>query len=149
MTVVCATDRFIAADRRVLADYEKSTLTKVAKNEHIIAAVAGDAVDCLAMRRALRAGAKTPKDVAEAIDARVSHALVLTRKGQLFVVEEGEVWPQKGFYAIGSGSQMVLGHLAGACGRRKPTEKDARRAMRYVFRMRADCGDGIDVRSFG
>lgn len=148
MTVIAATSEFLAADRRVTADGEKSEIIKVSKNPHLIAACAGYASDCLRVRRALAAGAKTPQDLVTVV-GKGSEALVLTRRGKIFVVSYGEVWDRPpGTAAVGSGADLALGFLAGRCGRRKPKPKDVRDAFRYVFARRVDCGGRIDVRSF-
>ncbi len=146
MTVIVATARFIAADRRVTDGDSISSMVKVAKNLWLIAAASGDAASTLAVKRAVRRGATTPEDLLAHVN-KDSYALVLTHAGVLARLQGGVVWPHSGLDAIGSGGEMALGYLGGAGG--DVTQELVRAALRFVFRRRADCGGGVDVRTFG
>jgi hypothetical protein len=147
VTVIAATSRFMAADRRTTSEGAKGDMVKVYKNDHMIAAAAGWGRDCLSLKRALLSGADQPEDLISAI-SKGSEALVLTRAGKIHHIIDGEVWPSEKLATIGSGGDLAIGFLAGACGRKAPTEKDVRRAFKYVFTRRVDCGGRVDVLSF-
>ncbi len=145
MTCIISTARFVCADRRVDADGEASSMVKVARNAHLIAAAAGLATATQAVKAAVREGADSPEALIECIDPS-SYAVVVTRAGKIFTISEGAVWPMRGpVVALGTGADLALGYLHGAG---SYTERIARMAQRFVARRRTDCGGGCDVRSF-
>lgn len=146
MTCILGTTRFICADRRITEDGGAVTsMVKVARNPWLIAAAAGDAVCTLAIKRAVRDGARSPDELLELV-GKGSYALVLTWVGLLSLISEGDVWPVSGpVTAIGSGSDLALGYMHGVG---VFTPRVAREAQRFVAKRRADCGGGCDVRSF-
>lgn len=147
MTCVIATPTFMCADRRITDDGEASSMVKIAKNAHLIAAAAGSAACTLAVKRAIRRGIKSPSQLVDLIDAE-SHALVLTPWNTLYRIESGTLWPCPGghaVHAIGSGADLALGFLK-ASG--DTTIQGARKAQRFVATKRVDCGGGCDVRFF-
>jgi len=147
VTCIIATPRFMCGDRRVIDGGLTSTMTKLCASRALIVGVSGYAADVMAVRRALRAGAETPSDLIEAISVG-SYALVLQPSGAVSTIQDGEVWsqPRGAPAAIGTGSDMALGYLAGAGG--EATIDLARRAQRWVAKKRNDCGGGVDIRFF-
>ena len=144
----------MAADRRVTSDDGSvSSLIKIAKNPRLIAAASGNAVSTLDVRRAVRKGALTPEDLIEHVD-KDSYALVLLPSGDVHKIEDGRVWPaERGLQGIGSGSDLALGWLAGYEQIHGgffggPHGNVIRRAFAFVAGRRADCGGGVDFRSF-
>lgn len=142
----------MAADRRVLSeDGSASSLVKIAKNPYLIAAASGNATSTLDVRRAVRKGAWTPDDLIEHVD-KDSHALVLLPHGDVHRIEDGRVWPaERGLQGIGSGADLALGVLwawradwDSAYG----LKNLVRDAFKFVSSRRADCGGGVDFRSF-
>lgn len=146
MTCIVATAAFVMADRRVLADEQISSMRKVAKNRHLIAATAGNAASALAVVQAVRAGAQAPEELLSHVD-KSSHALVLTALGQLWMLSDGGIWALdvRRPHAVGSGADLALGFLAGR-GRVDPAT--ARQALAFAAERRADCGGGADLRHF-
>lgn len=151
VTCIVAGKRWMAADRRVTAeDGASSSLVKIAQSPWLIAAACGNAVSTLDVRRAVRKGAQSPEDLIEHVD-KSSTALVMTRDGGIFKVENGRVWPREThqLVAIGSGGDLALGWLLGVgCPDACPDPKACvRRAFGVVSRRRSDCGGGVDFRS--
>lgn len=130
------------ADRRIVDDGQISSMRKIGRNRHLIAGAAGHAASTLAVLKLLRSGARTPDELLPAIDA-ASCALVLDVSGRLWQLQDGAAWPlPRGVHAIGSGADLALGFLAGAHATHPAA---ARRALRFVARRRADCGDGTTL----
>jgi hypothetical protein len=151
MTCIVAGKGWMAADRCVTeADGAKGSLVKIAKNPHLIAAAAGNATSTLDVRRAIRKGAQLVEDLIENVD-KDSVALVMTPDGHLFKIQDRRVWSEApGLSAIGSGGDLCIGWLLGVgCPEACPDIKACvRRAFGVVARRRADCGGGVDFRTF-
>lgn len=145
MTVILGTRNFMAADRRVTDGDTISHMVKIAKNPWLIAAASGDAASTLAVRHAVRRGARSIDDLVQHIN-KDSYALVLTENGALARIQAGTVWPHNGLDAIGSGADMALGYIGGS-GETQITPDLVRRAFKFISKHRADCS-GFDVRSF-
>jgi len=139
----------MAADRRITSeDGGVSSLIKVGKNPHLIAAACGNATSTLAVRLAVRKGAQLVEDLIEHVD-RQSTALVVTAEGRAFKVEQGCVWAcPPGLEAIGTGGDLALGWLSALSESYVLDRRMIRRAFRFVEKRRADCGGGVDFRSF-
>lgn len=149
MTVAVATRLFVASDRRVDQDGAASSLVKVARNPHLVATAAGLASCVVRIRRAIRDGACDPHELVSLVD-RASVALVVTASGDIWRIEEGLLWAERGIVTIGSGGDLAAGYLERARGRKAlPTPDDARKAIRWVSKRRTDCGGGVDVRKVG
>lgn len=146
MTCIVGTPRFICADRRLTEDGGAvSSMIKVARNPWLIAAAAGDAICTLAVKRAVREGARSPDELLEYV-GKGSYALVLTWVGLLTLISEGDLWPCRDrVHAIGSGAEQAVAFMHGAG---SFTPRIAREAQKFVAKRRADCGGGCDVRSF-
>lgn len=155
MTCIVAGPGWMAADRRVTSDEgSASSLVKIAKSKWLIAAASGNATCSLDVKRAVRKGAQTAEDLIEHVD-KDSYALVLLPSGDVHRIESERVWPvERGLCAIGSGGDLALGWLA--CYEWKhggffggPDGNVIRRAFEFVAKRRADCGGGVDFRTFG
>ena len=149
MTCIVAGAGWMAADRRITSeDQGASSLVKIAKNPHLIAAACGNATSTLAVRLAVRKGAQLVEDLIEHVDAQ-STALVVTAEGRAFKVEQGYVWScPPGLEAIGTGGDLALGWLSAMTIVGVLDRSVVRRAFRFVEKRRADCGGGVDFRSF-
>jgi hypothetical protein len=150
MTCIVAGKGWMAADRRITSeDGAASSLVKIAKSKHLIAAASGNATSTLDVRRAVRKGALSPDDLIEHVD-KDSYALVLLPSGDVHRIEAGRVWPaEQGLAAIGSGGDLALGWLLCRESLGLGVDKDEiRRAVRLVEKKRSDCGGGVDVRFF-
>lgn len=151
MTCIVAGKGWMAADRRVTdAEGGSSSLVKIAKNRHLIAAASGNASCTLDVRRAVRKGCSDPADLIEHVDSE-SYALVLLPSGDVHRIEDGRVWPAvQGLQAIGSGGDLALGWLSAMQVDGGPFDrrKTIRRAFRFVEKKRTDCGGGVDIRFF-
>jgi hypothetical protein len=145
VTCIIGTRAFICGDRRVASDdgTKYAGMRKLARNDFLITGSAGLASDVLAVRAAVKRGARTPADLVAAV-GKESYCLVLTRAGRLFLVSPGEWCPVKEPYCIGTGDALALGFMHGAT---RFSVEVARRAQRFVARNRIDCGDGSDVLS--
>lgn len=155
MTCIVAGKGWMAADRRITdAEGGASSLVKIAKNRHLIAAASGNASCTLDVRRAVRKGCSDPIDLIEHVDSD-SYALVLLPSGDVHRIEDGRVWPaERGLAAIGSGGDLALGWLAATawangCPEASGFGREAvRLAFRFVEKKRTDCGGGVDFRFF-
>ncbi len=151
MTCIIAGSRMMIADRRIVDGEAISSMVKVAKNPHLIAAASGNATSTLAVKRAVGKGAKLPEDLIEHVDAD-SYALVLLPSGQLMQIQDGVIWTCKAgeLHGIGSGADLALGYLQAAHDEAlMGHDRDViKRAFRFVSRKRTDCGGGVDFRSF-
>jgi hypothetical protein len=146
MTCIVGTPQFLAADRRIVADGQITSMVKIAKNKWLIAAASGNASCTLAVRNAVRKGAQNVHDLLEYVD-RDSYAIALQPSGTIWLIQERSIWDCKTgeMQAIGSGGDLALGYLRcnALC-----TAEDIRLALRFVAKRRADCGGGCDVRHF-
>lgn len=142
MSVIVATRGFMLADRRVSDDTGARLLpqTKVFKSKFgLLAGAAGNLTALLAVRDALKAGAGSPIDLVDLLDEE-SEALAV-QGGKIYYISHMGVNPVSSkVHAIGSGADAALGYLAGA---KSQDEAVCRRALRFVFTRRSDCGDGI------
>ena len=147
MTVLFATTTFIAADRRITWDGEADTMCKVAANRHLVASACGLASAVVRVKQAVRDGAEKAEDLLDCIDEH-SMGLVVTKREEIFLIEDGTLWPRHFAAAAGSGADLALGYVAGAHGRRKthPSPLVVRRALEWVASRRVDCGGGVDIR---
>ncbi len=138
----------MCADRRITSDEGAySSLVKIAKNEHLMAAASGNASCTLAVKRAVQRGCKTPAALVELVD-KDSYALVLTADGRIVHIEDGQAWDKTyrgGVQAIGTGADLALGYLED---RGNISPSLLRKAQRFVAGRRIDCGGGCDIRSF-
>lgn len=137
----------MAADRRILDDEAISSMVKVAKNPFIIAAASGNGSCTLAVKRAVQKGARKPEDLVGLVDAD-SYALCLTADGLVWRLQDGAVWPCPAgtTQTIGSGCDLATGFLD-ALG--DHSQEAVKRCFAYVATKRADCGGGVDFRTFG
>jgi hypothetical protein len=147
VTLIIATPAGVWADRKITSDdgARHDPACKVAAN---LAIVVGFSGDCSAWRRAFDAVRGGEEDVASVATAcKGAHGLVV-RRGRLWLLEDGLVWPvrlRRGrrHYAVGSGAEQALAWLAGH-GANDP--EAIRSAHRYVASVRDDCGCGVDFR---
>lgn len=123
-------------------------MVKIAKNPWLIAAASGDYGSTVAVRKAVRRGARTPEDLVNLVNS-ASNALVLTHHG-LFQIQAGLICPQNGTAAVGSGADLALGFLEGLQMDQKIPicPHHVKAAIRFVAKKRNDCGGGCDVRFF-
>ena len=139
MTCIVATSKGIWADRRVTggATVFRSG-RKVVRGFGLVAAFTGSSSSCVKAARAVRAGETDPHKLAEMCDG-----LIVTSRSMW------ELWDKLAtriplsakFLAHGSGFAEVSAFLHGA-GRFDDTA--VRRALRYVGKVRTDCGGGVD-----
>lgn len=143
MTIIVGSELFLAGDRRVSDDSgdRSHPCNKVFRNKHMVAGAAGLYSAVASVQKSMRKGAASPEALIKDVGTH-SHALCLWA-GHLYEVADGYVTRIRSpVYAIGSGSHAALGYLAG-CG--KITEETVRRAIRFSFTLRSDCGDGVRV----
>jgi hypothetical protein len=141
LTCIVATSEGIWADRRVTGEggARFRPARKVVRGEDIVAAFCGSDAHCTRAILAVRRGLADVGEIAALSDG--------------VVVSEGGRWELSDGIAVrvparvpiavgGSGYAEVQAYLYGA------GQYDAdtiRRALRYVSRVRVDCGDGIDA----
>jgi hypothetical protein len=140
MTCLVATREGVWADRRVTSGASiYRPARKVVRGPGVIAAFCGDGAACTRAMRAVASGEGDPHVLAEVCDG-------------LLVTDEGEIWSlwsklaertpsREAFACHGSGFAEAQAFLSGA-GSCDPDT--VRRALRYVARVRSDCGDGVD-----
>jgi uncharacterized Zn-binding protein involved in type VI secretion len=140
LTVLIATRQGVWADRRETGGASVyRPARKVVAVEGLAAAFCGDAAACVRAQRAVRSGEADPDALAALCDG-------------LLVTGDGEVWelwcklaqrlPRRlAWTCHGSGHVEAQAFLsgAGAC-----DEATIQRALKYVARVRTDCGDGWD-----
>jgi hypothetical protein len=140
MTCLVATREGVWADRRVSngpAVYRPAR--KLVRGVGLVAGFCGDSAACTKAMRAVTSGESDPDVLAEASEG-------------LLVTDEGEIWELWGkiaervphrfaFACGGSGYAEAQAFLSGAAACDPDT---VRRALRYVARVRSDCGDGVD-----
>ena len=140
MTCLVATREGVWADRRVsngAAVYRPAR--KVVRGVGIVAAFCGDGSACVKAMRAVASGEADPHALAE-----ITEGLLVTDEGELWSLwgKLAERTPRREAFACGgSGYAEAQAFLsgAGAC-----DPDTVRRALRYVARVRSDCGDGVD-----
>jgi hypothetical protein len=141
MTLLIGTSEGVWADRRVTgcdgALYRPSR--KVVRGEEIVAAFCGSDAACCRAMAAVRAGEADPTAL-----AAVSDGIVVTDAGR-YELASGVATriPARIPLAMGgSGYAEAQAYLYGAG---RYTDTHIRAAFRYVFRVRTDCGDGVDA----
>lgn len=146
MTCVIGTERWVCADRRITSDAGERcpNVLKVWQGPYLIAAGAGAARRLHRARAVVESGdAAVPESLIDVMGDD-AHALVLTRAGVLYEVSDGVVCRRRGLYCIGTGGDLARGYLEG----RSLTPANARAAQRLVAQLRADCGGGVNFRSW-
>jgi len=140
MTCIVATRDGIWADRRVTS--ANGTVwrpdRKVARNEALVAGFCGNTGPCDRAMRAVRGGETDPHELAKVCDG-----IVVDARG-IWELDSGAAKrvPRRFPYAVaGSGHAEAAAFLAGSGAL---SEATVRKALRYVARVRYDCGDGID-----
>lgn len=140
MTCIIATRAGIWADRRVTSS--GGTVwrpgRKLIGNDAIVAGFCGSTGPCEKAMRAVRAGETDPQALAALCDG-----IVVTSSG-VWELDSGAAIrvPSRFPYAVaGSGHAEAAAFLAGAGA---VDEATIRRALRYVAKVRYDCGDGVD-----
>lgn len=140
MTVLIATFEGVWADRRVTnGPHIYRPGKKLVRGDGLVAGFCGDDAKCTRAMRAVRAGETDPEALAALCDG-----LVVTERGRW------EMWnglavraPKRlAFLTHGSGYVEAQAFLSGASACDAET---VRRALRYVSRVRSDCGDGADA----
>lgn len=140
MTCLIATREGVWADRRV----SNGTSVfrpgrKVVRGTGLVAAFCGDSGACVKAARAVARGEVDPHALAEICDG-------------LLVTDEAVIWElwgklaertprREAFACHGSGFAEAQAFLSGA---RACDPDTVRRALRYVSRVRSDCGNGAD-----
>lgn len=140
MTCLVATREGVWADRRVsngASVYRPAR--KVVRGAGVVAAFAGDSAACVKAMRAVASGETDPHVLAE-----LSEGLLVTDEGVIWELwgKLAERTPNREAFACGgSGCAEAQAFLsgAGAC-----DPHTVRRALRYVSRVRSDCGNGVD-----
>lgn len=112
---------------------------KVVRGAGLVAAFCGDSAACVRAARAVARGENDPHTLAE-----ISDGLVVTDEAVIWELwnKFAERLPRREAFAChGSGFAEAQAFLsgAGAC-----DPDTVRRALRYVARVRSDCGDGVD-----
>lgn len=140
MTCLIATPAGIWADRRITS--ADGTVwrpgRKIAGNDALVAGFCGSTGPCERARCAVKAGESDPQELAKICDG--------------LAVNEAGVWeldsgaakrvPSRFPYSVaGSGHAEAAAFLAGAGAADDAT---IRQALRYVAKVRWDCGDGAD-----
>jgi hypothetical protein len=140
VTLLIATRQGVWADRRITdGTTVYAPRRKVVAGDGFVAAFCGDAVAVVRAQRAVRAGEADPEALAQVCDG-------------LAVLADGTIWtlwdkvaervPRAQAFAVqGSGYAEAQAFLsgAGAC-----DTATIQRALKYVARVRTDCGDGWD-----
>lgn len=142
MTVLIATREGIWADRReVFGSVVLRPGLKLVRRGGIVAGFCGDSKDCFKALRAVRAGEYDPQALAAMTDG-----LVVDDEGIWELANSAAVRVPKNipYVTNGSGHAEAQAFLAGAGKWDRATIK---RALRYVARVRGDCGDGVDERT--
>jgi hypothetical protein len=147
MTCIVAGKGWLAADRLFTDEQGRAERrVKLAKNKHLIAAACGTGTSIMAVRAAVRRGAKTPEELQACVDAE-SELLVVTATDTTWHVQNDEVWQCKpGMHAVGTGGDLALGYLAHMIAFDPAL---IRSAFRFVASRRNDCGGGVDIRRIG
>jgi hypothetical protein len=140
VTFLIATREGIWADRRVT---NGPTVfrpgRKLVRGVGLVAAFCGGTSNCVQAMRAVKGGETDPHTLATICDG-----LLVTDAGVIweFWGKLAERTPRSEAFSVhGSGHAEAQAFLsgAGAC-----DEATVRRALRYVSRVRGDCGDGVD-----
>ena len=141
MTLLVATPRGVWADRRVSGEARRfAPERKVFSNAlGLVAGFCGDNSKCVrASERFLHDPDASLQDLAD-----LSDGLMVTPQGRIYELWGGVVSRRRNVACHGSGFCEAEAFLAGA---KSTTDRTIRRLFRYVFRVRTDCGDGIDFR---
>ena len=140
MTCLVATREGIWADRRVTGGHGSvfAPHVKIIRGDGIVAGFCGDNGPCARAMRAVRDGETDPYAL-----AAISDGLVVTDRA-IWELDGGSATrAPRGvpFLVNGSGYAEAQAFLfgAGACDR-----ATIRRALRYVAKVRVDCGDGMN-----
>lgn len=141
MTLLVATSEGVWADRRVTGSdgvlYRPAR--KVVRGDDLIAAFCGSDADCCRAMAAVRSGEADPSAL-----AALSDGVVVTDAGR-YELTSGVATrvPARIPLAMGgSGYAEAQAYLYGAG---RYDDASIRAAFRYVFRVRTDCGDGVDA----
>lgn len=141
MTLIVATPKGLWADRKISSDTgEKCRPTcKLAGNHALVAGFAGDYDAILKAIEAVEAGQVSPKVLADCgADA------LIVKSGRIWEIDAGRARlapARTKVLATGTGYAEALAFIAG---RGAPTDRNIEAAFKYVFRVRDDCGKGID-----
>lgn len=140
MTVIVATFDAVWADRRVTGSDGAlfRPTRKVCKGDGIVAAFCGSDAACTRAGAAVRAGETDPHAL-----AAISDGVVVTERGRYELGGGVAVRvPARVPLAVGgSGYAEAHAFLSGAG---RYDDATIRAALRYVSRVRTDCGDGVD-----
>lgn len=139
MTVLIATLEGIGADRRVTGGtgHRFGPRIKVVRGDGLVAAFCGDGGACEKAARSVRDGETDPHALGALCDGLLVNTGIWELNGKLAVRAPRRVK----YVAHGSGWAEAAAFLAG-CGEHDPAA--VRAAIRYVAKMRWDCGDGFD-----
>jgi hypothetical protein len=145
MTLIIGTTFGVFGDRKISSSIgtKCDPIRKICANDILVAGWAGDYYKILKAVEAVESGESDPK-----ILAKIGADGILVRNGRMIIIDAGHVKtrPKRDkFYCTGSGWQEGMAHLSGqiAAGK-KVTDKTVKATMRYVARVRDDCGCGVD-----
>lgn len=139
MTVLVATSEGVWADRRVTGGAQRFRPTrKVVRGEDCVAAFAGSDAQCSKAMAAVRGGETDPSALAALADGVLVND---AGRWELWGGVASRVPARVPIAVGGSGHAEVSAYLSGAGAYDDAT---IRRALRYVSRVRTDCGDGVD-----
>lgn len=139
MTILVATADGIWADRRVTGGNGSvfAPHVKIIRGDGIVAGFCGDNAACARAMRAVRDGETDPNAL-----AALSDGLAVNDRGAWELDGVATRAPRgMPFLVNGSGYAEAQAFIFGAGVADRTT---IRKALRYVFKVRVDCGDGID-----
>lgn len=145
MTLVLALPWGVYSDRMISSSdgTRCDNIRKSASNEHLAAGFAGNLIKIVNAVDAVKAGEDDPKELANfGVDG------VIVRNGRILLIDSGKIWTKRKscqFYATGTGWAEGMSFLSGLIyPSKKVTDKHIQATFRYVFRVRSDCGGGVD-----
>lgn len=145
MTLILSVPWGVYSDRRITSsDGTKcENIRKSASNSALVAGFAGDFNKILNAIEAVKQGESDPK-----VLARLNVDGIIVKSGRMILIDAGKIWVKRKschFYATGTGWAEAMAFLSGQIyPSKKVTDKHIQATFRYVFRVRADCGGGVD-----
>ena len=143
MSVIVATSQYMVGDRRLSIDTGERLQphTKIFKNKYLIAGGSGYFQSIVSLKQAMRSGCSDPEELIEYVDNGSEYIVLSQHTGYLYTVNDKYVIKcSKKILGTGSGAECALAFMAG----KGSTSLDcAKKALRYTFKVRMDCGDGV------
>lgn len=139
MTVIAWDGKTLAADKLLVSNGRRMTVTKIEKYDGQLLAICGTWDTALEMLEWYKDPDRSTKTFPESARKGEASLLVVCERGDLCLYDSGPVgtWIEDGKFAMGSGRDCAMVAMS--------LDRSAGEAVGLTRLFRTDCGNGVDL----